>query len=177
MARSAKSNFERLVTRTDRPIAFVIANHLWIEHILIECLRVSLPRPAALLDPRSPPFPLLVDLCEAHGILEPDFAVVLRKLNALRNKFAHNLAFKPTMPEVEAVQRALREMKDAFFSSFVPPSENTLLKCLAAISGHLELRAQKLGVRGMGSGADLLGPRSRHFRGRRGRQNGRDNLR
>jgi len=134
-----------------RPITLVVANHLWIEHILTECLRKSLARPSALLDRRSPPFPLLVALCEALGIVEPDFAEVLRRVHALRNQFVHKLAFEPKMKEVEALQRALSEMKTPFYASYVPPSEHEMMRCMASISGFLERRAKDIGVPGLGA--------------------------
>jgi len=52
----------------------------------------------------------LVSLCEAHRVIETPLARVLRGLNALRNKCAHQAGFEPSELDWEALRAALSEM-------------------------------------------------------------------
>jgi len=140
------NNFKKHVIDASPLITYIISNHLWLEHLLIRSLFAALPKPEALFQHGTPSFPMLVALCEAHSIIESDFAEVLRKVNALRNKFAHRLSFEPKEAEVEALLKALREMNTPFLVSFVPPSEKEMMLALASISGYLERRAIEIGA-------------------------------
>ena len=146
-----ETSFREKVLDANPLITYVISNHLWLEHLLICCLRTVLPSPDALFRARNPSFPLLVNLCEAHCIIAPDFANVLRKVNALRNKFAHRMLFDPNLEEVGALLRALREMDEPFLVSFVPASEREMAIALASISGYLERLARDIGAENIGA--------------------------
>jgi hypothetical protein len=146
-----ETSFGKKVLDANPLIEYVISNHLWLEHLLVRCLRNVLPNPDALFRSRSPVFPLLVDLCEAHCIIGPDFANVLRKVNALRNKFAHRMSFEPDLEEVEALLRAMREMDEPFFVTFVPASEQEMAIAIASISGYLERLANGTGTEDAGA--------------------------
>ena len=121
-----KSGFKKHVIDSNSIITYIISTHLWIEYLLTRCLETILPNPDALFTDRPPSFYLLVSLCEAHDIIAPDFANVLRKVNALRNKFAHQLNFEPQQQEVDAILKALREMDKPFHMSYVPGSEKEM---------------------------------------------------
>ena len=146
-----KSNFEEHVIDASPVITYIISTHLWIEYILVRCMETVLPNPDALFKNQVPSFHLLVSLSEAHDIIAPDFANVLRKVNALRNKFAHRLDFEPPLAEVEALLRALREMDEFFHVSLLPGSEREMALALASIAGYLERKAKEIGVTGMGA--------------------------
>jgi hypothetical protein len=141
-----KTNFEIHVTGANPVITYVVSSHLWLEYLLGRCLSTSVPRPEVLFKERGVTFAVLVSLAEAHGLIESDFAEVLRRVNGLRNKFAHRLAFEPTDTDIEGLQRALCDMKKPFLMSFLPPSEHEMGKALASICGFLERRARELGA-------------------------------
>jgi hypothetical protein len=141
----AQSGFEKHVIDANSIISYIISVHLWIEYLLTRSLETILPNPGALFKNRVPSFYLLVDLCEAHNIIAPDFANVLRKVNALRNKFVHQLDFEPQQQEIEAVLKALREMDKPFFASYLPGSEKEMAIALASIAGYLERQAREIG--------------------------------
>ncbi len=143
----ARTGFEKHVSRADGIIAHVVATHLWIEHLLIRSLAAVLPRPDAIFRRRPPSFAALVDLSEALEVVAPDFADVLRRVNALRNKFAHRISFEPEAEEIRALQKSLRDMKSPFLISLVPPSKREMMIALASISGYLERRARELGAK------------------------------
>ena len=141
-----KTNFEKHVTGANPVITYVLSSHLWLEHLLVRCLHAVIPKPEALIRDRGVTFAVLISLSEAHAVIETDFAEVLRCVNALRNKFAHRLAFEPNEAEIENLQRALREMRQPFLMSIVPPSEREMSLALASICGFLERRAREMGA-------------------------------
>jgi hypothetical protein len=143
---SERTGFEAHVTGANHVITFVLSAHLWLEHLLIQSLRAVVPNPDAMFRDRGMPFPTLVALAEAHSVLEADFADVLRRVNALRNKFAHRLAFEPTDNEIADLLTALRDMKAPFHLSYVPASEREMALALSSICGFLERRARELGA-------------------------------
>ena len=145
--RRTRTGFEKHVSRADGIIAHVVATHLWIEHLLIRSLAAVLPRPDAIFSRRPPSFAALVDLAEALEVVAPDFADVLRRVNALRNKFAHRISFEPEAEEIQALQKSLRDMKNPFLISLVPPSKREMMIALASISGYFERRARELGAK------------------------------
>jgi hypothetical protein len=152
-----KTNFQKHVTGANSVITYVLSSHLWLEHLLVRCLHTVIPRPEALFRDRVVTFPILVSLAEGHAVIERDFAEVLRRVNALRNKFAHRLAFEPTDTEIEGLQRALREMKQPFLMSLVPPSEREMALAFASICGFLERRALELGATDINPAEQLNG--------------------
>lgn len=95
MSDNAESNFEKYVMGQTMGKMHVIAVHLWLEHLLVECLKVVVPNPAPLFQDRGMGFAQLVSLCEAHQVVSKALAEILRKVNGLRNKCAHQLTFNP----------------------------------------------------------------------------------
>jgi hypothetical protein len=53
---------------------------------------------------------MLVGLCEAHRVISADLAEVLRAMNALRNKCAHQLVFDPTDADLKLLAERLRDI-------------------------------------------------------------------
>ena len=139
-----KTGFQTHVIDAKWTVTHIVATHLWMEHLLIRSLTAVLARPAALFARRQPSFSQLIDLAEAIDVIEPDFAVVLRCANSLRNKYAHHLSFEPNAKEIEALRKALREMKRPFLIDMRPPTEESVMSALASISGRLEKRAREL---------------------------------
>jgi hypothetical protein len=140
-----KTKFEEHVTGANPVITYVLSSHLWLEHLLIRSLFTVIPEPNVLLG-RNLTFSFLVSLAEAHMIIKPDFALVLRRVNALRNKFAHQLSFEPNDSEISELQKALRDMERPFLISTVTPSEHEMTIALGSICGFMETRARELGA-------------------------------
>jgi len=147
MTRLGKTHFERYVSGANRAITLIVANHLWMEHLLLRCLATVLKNLDALIRNGQPSFVSLAGLCEAHGIIEEDFATVLRKANSLRNRYAHRLAFEPQGKEVGELLASLAQMRHPFLIDRTPPTENAMLRALASVSGFLEKRAMELGAK------------------------------
>jgi len=146
-----KTNFREAVVDANPIIPYLISTHLWLEYLLICCLEVVLPNPEVIFGSRNPPFRLLVDLCEAHRVLSADFANVLGKVNALRNKFAHRAMFEPKLEEIKGLIKALREMEDPFLVSSALTDEHEMAIALTAISRYLEEIARDLGAENIGA--------------------------
>lgn len=139
-----KSLFETHNVRSNNTISYVISTHLLIEHLLIKGISAKLTYPDALFEPRTPNFSVLISLAEALGVLEKDFIIVLRRLNTLRNKYAHKLSFNPNSEEVVLLQKELREMKAPFLISLMPPTEHEFTLMMAAIAGYTERSIKQL---------------------------------
>jgi hypothetical protein len=147
MKKTRKTNFVRYVSGANRIITYVVANHLWMEHILLRCLDTVLKKPQALSRNGHPSFSALISLCEAYGFIEDDFANVLRKANSLRNRYAHRLAFEPEAREVRKLLKACASMRQPFLIDRTPPTQRSMMRALAGISGYLERRALEIGAR------------------------------
>lgn len=133
-----RSDFKDLVLDAGPVLSLVIGSHLLAENYLRKMLREKLVRPDAVLTEQGPSFAALVSWSEAIGALPPDVARVMRTLNSLRNKYAHRLGFEASRAEVDSFLASLREMKAAFFMSYVPGSERELALALAGLTGWLE---------------------------------------
>lgn len=104
-----QSNLTRYINGQRMGKSYLLAGHLWIEHLLVRSLVAVLPRPEALFHARNPSFHLLVSLCEAHGIVEPQLAEALRLINAMRNRSAHQANYHPSDAEFAVVRKALEQ--------------------------------------------------------------------
>src|SRR2546421_12529014 len=105
-----ETNYDRYVMGQTMGKSVVISVHLWLEHLLLLCLRVVVPDADALFRDRGFSFPHLVALCEAHKVFDKQFAEILRRVNALRNKCAHDLAFQPSDREMSAISTAMEQL-------------------------------------------------------------------
>jgi hypothetical protein len=134
-----KSEFHKDVLGRDDLLSYVLRVHLHIERWLQELIRHSLAKPEVLLNrSRSPKFSQLVTLCEALGVIPSDLARVIRKVNDLRNEYAHVRRYKPDKSVILEIQKALRGLDEPFFMSFVQPTPHELAMALASLAGYLE---------------------------------------
>jgi len=75
---------------TDDPLALVLRGHLWIEASMNELLARSLPRIDLLKDARLS-FNQRLALCGALGLVSDSDTAVIKRLNAIRNRLAHQV--------------------------------------------------------------------------------------
>jgi len=105
-----ESNFDKFVMGQTMGKFGVISVHLWLEHLLAQCLRVVVPNAEPLFRDRGMGFAQLVSLCEAHEIVDKALAETLRMVNALRNKCAHQLTFNPSDADWRALDNAIEKV-------------------------------------------------------------------
>lgn len=110
------TGYDKYVMGTTLGKSHVISVHLYLEHLLVRCLHALIPNASALFRNRTVSFSLLISLCEAHNAFDSVLADVLRKVNAIRNKCAHNMVYNPSDSEVDPVYDAL--------CSIQPPDSN-----------------------------------------------------
>jgi hypothetical protein len=72
------------------PFESIVRGHLYVQAALIQYVEAGLQRPSALNLVRMD-FVYLVDLAVALGLMEPEDAGGYKRLNYLRNRFAHNI--------------------------------------------------------------------------------------
>lgn len=82
----------------------VIRGHLYVEHVLIEFMRVALQKPTSLTIDRVN-FITKLEICAALGAVSEDQIPAIRVLNRLRNKAAHDLTHRVS-------ERAKKELFD-----------------------------------------------------------------
>jgi hypothetical protein len=71
----------------------VIQAHLYLDHIVTAIITENIPKPRALkLDRIS--FSQKLDLISALGVVELDVISLLRAINVMRNKMAHDIDFE-----------------------------------------------------------------------------------
>lgn len=104
---STKSNLSRYIGSQKMGTSYLLSGHLWIEHLLVRGLIATLRRPDSFFKARTPSFHLLVALCEAQGVVDPQLAEALRRINAMRNRAAHKAHYYPADSEWAAVRSAL----------------------------------------------------------------------
>jgi hypothetical protein len=114
-----KSNFDEFVMGQTMGKMHIVSVHLWLEHLLVECLQVVVPDPNPLFRDRGVSFSLLVSLCEAHKIVDGAAVQVLRTINRLRNKCVHDLKYNPNDDnwreldqEIQRVCPDMRELRE-----------------------------------------------------------------
>lgn len=79
-----------------------ISAHIYVDHILTTFIRDNMPNPGALVK-SSGRRKYLVDkleICEAMAWVPKDLATVIKRLNSLRNGFAHDLNFEVPRAEI-----------------------------------------------------------------------------
>lgn len=134
-----ESNFGRFVMGQTMGKMHVVGVHLWLEHLLAQCLKTRVAHPKPLFRDRGMGFAQLVSLCEALQIVDTPLAEVLRTVNRLRNKCAHDLEFNPgdnDWRELAAeVRRVLPDMP-----------ELADVDSLRHLADHLENKAIALGA-------------------------------
>lgn len=134
-----ESNFDKFVMGQTMGKVHVVSVHLWLEYMLIACLKKVVPDPKPLFRDRGIGFALLVSLCEAHQIVDKPLAEVLRKINRLRNKCAHELHFEPSDGEWTELDREIELI--------VPDKENLQgVDSLRKMSDYVEGIAIRMGA-------------------------------
>lgn len=134
-----ESNYDKYVMGQTLGKLSVISVHQWLEHLLALSLRAVIPDPDALFRDRTLSFALLVSLCEAHRIIEAPLAEALRKVNAFRNKCAHQLSFEPDW-------RSLRVSIDAALPAPAGAGDDDDIEALRRLAEHLEAKTTALGA-------------------------------
>jgi hypothetical protein len=132
------TDFRRHVLEASELARMVPATHLWVEHLLIRLLSAKLPKPEALFRDERPRFLTLAVLAEALGITTAEHTRVLRALNTMRNKFAHELSFSPDDAEIRRFMEATASLPGPTLVSTLPPSERELALHMASVAGVFE---------------------------------------
>jgi hypothetical protein len=133
-----ESNFDKYVMGQTMGKFHVTSVHLWLEHLLALSLRVVIPNPEPLFGDRGVSFSLLIGLCEAHQIIDSPLAEALRKLNAIRNKCAHQLMFNPREQDWAALSAAVDRV--------VPPDGGEDKDALRRLAEFVEQKAVAIGA-------------------------------
>jgi hypothetical protein len=133
-----ESNFDKYVMGQTMGKFSIISVHQWLEHLLALSLRVVIPNPDPIFRDRGIGFALLIALCEAHQIIESPLAEVLRKVNSLRNKCAHELTFNPREPDWDALRVAIDRV--------VGPADDDEASSLRRLADFVEQKAIAVGA-------------------------------
>jgi hypothetical protein len=83
----------RLLADETDPLSLVLRAHLYLENLLEVILRKKFPRAELLLKNRDFTFSMKVDLLRAKNYLDAPVYQDIKRVNAIRNKFAHELRF------------------------------------------------------------------------------------
>lgn len=137
------SSYDKYVMGTTVGNTLFVSVHLLLEHIMVRCLHAVIPNPNALFGSRTISFSMLVSLCEAHGVLDSDLSRILRMVNTIRNKCAHELAYNPSDSELRSVRDALRRRNPDEFAAEEEQEEDDCLQMLCRV---LEERATDRGA-------------------------------
>lgn len=133
-----ESNFDRYVMGQTMGKYHATSVHLWIEHLLALSIRRVIPNPEPLFSDRNISFSLLIALCEAHRVIDLPLAEVLRKLNGIRNKCAHQLMFNPGEHDWAKLSAAIDRV--------VPPDGGEAVDSLRRLAEFVERKAIALGA-------------------------------
>lgn len=88
--------------------AKIIVAHIYADHILTQTLIENLHKPSAIEVKGRRKYLLdKLEMCEAMGWVDPTDATILKKLNSLRNRFAHTLSFSVTANDVSGLRDAM----------------------------------------------------------------------
>lgn len=137
------NNYRKFVAGQTMGKSMLISGHLWLEHLLVRSIIAVLQNPEALFKERLVSFNLLVSLCEAHGIIDYPLAAVLRRINTLRNKCAHQATYESTASDLNALRPQVREIYGDALSESDDPIEAValLLENRARATGATDLEA------------------------------------
>lgn len=81
-----------------------IAAHIYVDHILTTLIKDNMPNPGALMKSSGRRKYLIdkLEICEAMYWIPKDLATVVKRLNSLRNGFAHELNFEVPKADIES---------------------------------------------------------------------------
>jgi hypothetical protein len=140
MAKQKKqTEFKSLVLNSNPDLAFILSAHLYVENCLIELLEIKLPFPDKLFREYKPSFQQLLALCLAEGLITDDLALVLKKLNTIRNKFSHNLQYHLDKNVTQDFLITLNKMEKPFYIALVEPDEYEFGLAVSALCGHIQV--------------------------------------
>jgi len=116
-----------------------IAAHIYVDHILTTLIKDNMPNPGALVKSTGRRKYLIdkLEICEAMGWLPKELATVVKRLNSLRNGFAHELNFEVPKADIDSFLAIFpKQVKE--------PAEETLAQKRAGardnvLSMHLEV--------------------------------------
>ena len=83
----------RLLQQETDPLNLVLRAHLYLENLLEAILRRRFPNPELLLKNRDFTFSMKLDVLRAKNYLDVHSYNDIKKVNAIRNKFAHELHY------------------------------------------------------------------------------------
>jgi hypothetical protein len=87
---------------SDDQMQLTVRAHLYVEHILMELLKISLPHHGRLTLDRVN-FMLKMEICAATGALNPALIDPIKHLNTFRNRLAHNLHYELTEKDKQKI--------------------------------------------------------------------------
>lgn len=85
----------------DGIISSFISGHLMVEFMLVKIIEISSPKLLNFAEDLN--HFRLVKLVNGLNLMSDSQADVLFKINKMRNKFAHNIAFRPTVTELRDI--------------------------------------------------------------------------
>lgn len=132
------TDFRNQVLNSNPDLAFVLSAHLYVENFLIELIELTLPFPEKLFREYRPSFQQLLALCQAQGLLRDDLALLLKKLNTIRNKFSHNLQYRLDEPLIQDFLTTMNKMEKPFYIALVEPDERQFSLAVSALCGHIQ---------------------------------------
>jgi hypothetical protein len=81
--------------RAEDPILSTIQAHLYIDHVMMELLKLAMRSPNLVRFERMN-FLTKLEICDELGVLQPSLMPPIRRLNQLRNRLAQNLKHQIT---------------------------------------------------------------------------------
>jgi hypothetical protein len=133
------TDFGMKVLNSNPDLSFVLSAHLYIENCLVKLIEVTLPFPEKLFREYRPSFQQLLALCQAHDLLSDDLALLLKKLNTIRNKFSHNLQYRVDKTVIQDFLAIMNKMDKPFYVAIVEPDEYQFGLAVSALCGHMKV--------------------------------------
>lgn len=120
-----EARYQLLAERDD--LSTIIRGHLYVEHVLMEFIRVALQKPTALSIDRLA-FRTKVELCVALGTVPENLVPPIKILNRLRNSAAHELGHVTAATTKKELLDSLPKIGSELVFSDEFLSENTPLE-------------------------------------------------
>lgn len=119
------------------PVLSILRVHLLTEHYLEQIFLLSLPRGDKLLGDGELSYAQKLKLAEALGVLPDRIVQVLRNLNRLRNRCAHEKNRKISASDVESVGRSLGREFTQLKRDHVDDLQQFLNEVLSSLCRHM----------------------------------------
>ena len=95
-------------------IAHYISGHLMIEFLLVKCVELKIPSLSNFIESLN--HNKLIQLAHGLNLINDDMKDVLVLVNSMRNKFAHNISYRPSIMEyknlIQLAKNAFHDMTD-----------------------------------------------------------------